>query len=271
MKRKYWLLLLVFVVLLNGGPVLADGDFYVVAVGGGVGTKITSLPYTITNPGFYYLTSNLSYPSGTSDGITVASDDVTIDLMGFKISGPGSSSNGSGINLWDGAKAHKNVEVRNGTLNGWNYGLTDNNNGYRNRAINLRIENCYAGINLGGSSGGNLVKGCSVDGGGGNGIYVNGGVASGNTVINCVSASGIIGYGTIFSGNTASNCSTGIYSSGASSIIGNTVVTNGSIYAGIYINSGTTPVLVTQNTVSGPSPHFYGGGSAIVNVSNAGF
>ena len=68
MKRKYWLLLLVFAVLLNGNPVLADGDFYVVAVGGGVGTKITSLPYIITNPGFYYLTSNLSYSSGTSDG-----------------------------------------------------------------------------------------------------------------------------------------------------------------------------------------------------------
>ena len=271
MKRKYWLLLLVFAVLLNGNPVLADGDFYVVAVGGGVGTKITSLPYIITNPGFYYLTSNLSYSSGISDGIKVASDDVTIDLMGFKISGPGSSSNGSGINLWDGAKiAVKNVEVRNGTLNGWNYGLTDNNNGYRNRAINLRIDNCYAGINLGGSSGGNLVKRCSVDGGGGNGININGGVAIGNTVMNCVSASGIIGYGTIFSGNTARNCSTGIYSTGASSIIGNVVVTTNGAFPAIYCNSGIYPVLVTQNTVSSPNP-FYGGGSAIVNVSNAGF
>ena len=61
MKRKYWLLLLVCAVLLSGRPVLADGDFYVVVGGGGVGTKITSLPFTISAPGFYYLGSNLTY------------------------------------------------------------------------------------------------------------------------------------------------------------------------------------------------------------------
>ena len=59
MKRKFWFLMLVGAVLLNGSPVLADGDFYVVAGGGGVGTKITSLPYTIDKPGFYYLGGNL--------------------------------------------------------------------------------------------------------------------------------------------------------------------------------------------------------------------
>ena len=46
MKRKLRLLVLVGAILLSVSPVLADGDFYVVAVGGGVGTKITSLPYT---------------------------------------------------------------------------------------------------------------------------------------------------------------------------------------------------------------------------------
>jgi hypothetical protein len=39
--------------MVTTAPALADGDFYVVAVGGGVGTKITSLPYPINSPGFY--------------------------------------------------------------------------------------------------------------------------------------------------------------------------------------------------------------------------
>ena len=53
MKRQLWTLLLVAAVLGLAQPVWAD-DFYVIAGGGGVGTKITSLPYTITKPGFYY-------------------------------------------------------------------------------------------------------------------------------------------------------------------------------------------------------------------------
>jgi hypothetical protein len=93
MKRKIWLLALVGAVLLSAGPAWAQDEFYVIA-GGGVGTRITSLPYTITSPGFYYLTSNLSY-SGSSNGITVNSNDVTLDLMGFSISGPGSGAGGS--------------------------------------------------------------------------------------------------------------------------------------------------------------------------------
>jgi hypothetical protein len=270
--KRFLLLSLVFLVMVTTAPALADGDFYVVAVGGGVGTKITSLPYAISTPGLYYLTGNLSN-SGISDGITVSVDDVTIDLMGFRISGPGSSSSSNGINLYDGNNGHKNVEVRNGTISGWSSGLTDNGKGYLNRALNLRIENCASGINFGGSSGGNLVKGCSVEGGSGNGISINGGVASGNTVINCASACGIIGSGTVFSGNMVKDCSTGIYSNGASTIIGNTVVnTNSHTYAAIYINGPTDYVLVTQNTVGGPAPRFYnGGGSLTINVSNAGF
>ena len=47
-------------------------------------TPISSLPYTISAPGSYYLTGPLN---STNTGITVAANDVTIDLMGFTISG----------------------------------------------------------------------------------------------------------------------------------------------------------------------------------------
>jgi len=59
MQKKLWYLAMVAAVLLSAAPVSADGEFYVIAGGGAaVGTKISNLPYTINNPGFYYLTGN---------------------------------------------------------------------------------------------------------------------------------------------------------------------------------------------------------------------
>jgi hypothetical protein len=77
--------------LLSSSPAWAE-DFYVIAGGGAVGTKITSVPYIITQPGFYYLGGNLSY-NATGNAITVNANDVTIDLMGCTLS----CTTGSGI------------------------------------------------------------------------------------------------------------------------------------------------------------------------------
>src|SRR6267378_5566906 len=49
-------------------------------------TPISSLPYTITNAGSYYLTTNLTGASG-SNGVTIASGNVTLDLNGFALLG----------------------------------------------------------------------------------------------------------------------------------------------------------------------------------------
>lgn len=46
MKRNYWVLLLVFAVLLTGSPVLADGDFYVIAGGGPSGKVLKTQVFT---------------------------------------------------------------------------------------------------------------------------------------------------------------------------------------------------------------------------------
>ena len=45
-------------------------------------TPISSLPYTISEPGSYYLTGNLS---STTNGIVIESNFVTVDLMGFSL------------------------------------------------------------------------------------------------------------------------------------------------------------------------------------------
>jgi hypothetical protein len=262
MKTWKWLLLLVAAGLMGSSAAWAQGDFYVIAGGGPpVGTKITSLPYTISNPGFYYLTGNLTY-TGTGNGITVASDDVTIDLMGFRIIGPGSNGNSFGITLYDGTNNHNNVEVRNGTLSGWQYGINSvTNQSIRNRALNLRVENCSYGIFLVNS----VVKGCIVEAST-TGIDIFGGVASGNLISNC--GFGINGHGTVIH-NSIYSCSEGISCQNASSIIGNTIVaTTGTTYG---INIATTaPVLVTQNAVSVTGTPFIGG-AGTVNISNAGF
>lgn len=260
MKRKYWLLLLVCAVLLSGSPVLADGDFYVVAGGGGVGTKITSLPYTINSPGFYYLGGNLTY-SGTSEAITVNADDVTLDLMGFSLN-CSSRHAGMGITITE----QKNVEIRNGTVRGFNFALTEaSSNGANHQVINVRVIDNNVGVTLPGQ--GHLIKGCMASNITSDGL----GIGSNGTIIGNVAQScggkGIIGSGTV-SGNMVSDCGYGIYFNGAGRLIGNTVVCN-SGQTGFYIS--TYIALVDQNTVSGDGTHKTGGAVGAVYGTNPGF
>lgn len=152
MKRIFLLLALVYSVVVTTGPALAD--FYVIA-GGSVGTKINSVPYTISTPGFYYLDRNLT---STGNGIIVSSSNVTIDLMGFTITGPSGGGN-YGIST-EGTQEINNVEIRNGTITKFLTGIysTVSKNF---RVINVRaIGNFMYGINLGGL--GHMVKGCTI-------------------------------------------------------------------------------------------------------------
>ena len=70
---------------------------------------ISVLPFSTTNAGSYYLTTNLI---GTSGGISIQASSVTLDLMGFElVGGTGSAISVSGTrsNLW----------VGNGTIRNW--------------------------------------------------------------------------------------------------------------------------------------------------------
>jgi hypothetical protein len=240
MKRKLWLMAMVAAVLLSAAPVLAQ-EFYVVAGGGPpVGTKITSLPYNINSnsPGFYYLTGNLSAASGS--GITVNSNYVTIDLMGFNL---------NGNNLYDGININgSNVEVRNGSLSGWSNGIHAYSGNNQIRVINVGALNCInSGILLQGAV--NLVKDCSVNG---NfdcvlGISTNGATVKGNQVEAC--STGIYSWLGTTSDNTVSDCTDGIMGSGTisnNSITGN--ANTGVSSTGIKID-GDLGCLVSGNHV----------------------
>src|SRR5450759_4084138 len=79
-------------------------------------TPISSLPYTISQPGSYYLTGNLGV-RGAIDGITVQADDVTIDLNGFELNGNGFGA--SGITEGVSSPPRRNWRVYNGSIVGW--------------------------------------------------------------------------------------------------------------------------------------------------------
>jgi Right handed beta helix region len=88
-------------------------------------TPISSLPYTITNPGSYYVTTNLTSP-GSGNGITISSGNVTVDLNGFTLQGVPASLDG--IYVYG---TITNIVVRNGTVTGWgSHGIDAWSGGY---------------------------------------------------------------------------------------------------------------------------------------------
>ncbi len=77
--------------------------------------EITSLPFEIFTSGSYFLGRNLTLSEPNTDGLTIYADNVTLDLNGFILRGPGATS-GYGIFQTEYAR---NLTVRNGTLAGW--------------------------------------------------------------------------------------------------------------------------------------------------------
>lgn len=79
------------------------------------GTPISTLPYTITQPGSYYVTGNLTGASG-QNGILINANSVTLDLNGFTLQGvPGS---GTGVKV-DQSGFKRAITIRNGIVRGW--------------------------------------------------------------------------------------------------------------------------------------------------------
>jgi hypothetical protein len=76
-------------------------------------TPIITAPFTITAPGSYYLAANVHLTT-TATAITIASDNVTLDLGGFTISSDASTS-GTGIQVQG---TRQNVTIRNGVILG---------------------------------------------------------------------------------------------------------------------------------------------------------
>jgi parallel beta-helix repeat protein len=84
-------------------------------------TPISALPYTITQPGSYYMTANLTGVAA-QDGITIASNDVSLDMNGFGIQGVCCAPGRVGV-LVDPAVERTGISVKNGSATGWSTGF----------------------------------------------------------------------------------------------------------------------------------------------------
>jgi parallel beta-helix repeat protein len=212
-------------------------------------TAISSVPFKITTAGSYVLSKDLSMTAADQNAITVEANDVTLDLMGFSLSGPGKGA-GCGIFM----RARENVEVRNGTVaNFGGHGIFEAKywteesptSGYGHRVISVRaLYNGGAGIDLEGYN--HLVRDCTALQNGVDGIYVGpSSMATGN-VSNANANDGIgLGNGCLAYNNVASaNTWYGIWSWNGCTVLNNTCSYD---QYGIYVEG--MGALISGNTI----------------------
>jgi len=198
----------------------------------------TSL-FIISQPGSYYLTTNLVGVSG-KNGINIAANCVTLDLNGFALQGgPGGSS---AIYILG---AQTNITVRNGTISGWGssgvyLGSVSSLNMVFER---LNVSACWRGIDV---PGGGVVRDCACETNSTYGIFCFGGIVSGCTADNNGSYGIYVGSG-IASGCSAQN--NGTYGISVSA---------GTMSGCFARNNGTDGISVSGGTVSGCSAQVNG-------------
>jgi len=220
-------------------------------------TPISSLPYKITAQGSYYLTANLT-ATGSTSGITISADNVTLDLNGFALVGGGSGSV-TGINV---PAAQKNILIRNGTVRGWTNGGINASNATNSAIQGIRLSNntapsiffSIAGLSVGNGS---TVKDCFVaQNSNSNGISV----GNACTVSGCIARANSVGAGIrvlnscYVVGNISDSNGTGIVMGSGNRIENNSCTSNAS--AGILIPSGDTNNLVIHNSARGNNPNY---------------
>jgi len=131
---------------------------------GVVATPITSLPFTISTSGNYYLPANLTTSAVAGPAITIVASEVVLDLNGRTLSNSVKSNFAYGVLVFN----QVDVTIQNGDVDGFYIGVflspnsTDTN--AKNTVDNLRLNGDGIGVmSLSGTS--NWVKNCIIDGG----------------------------------------------------------------------------------------------------------
>ncbi len=98
------------------------------------GTPLTSVPVTLNAPGNYFLVGDLVH-AGPGPAISVTASNVTLDLGGFTLAGPGPSSGLSGVQ----AGGLSNLRVLNGSVESFGIGVNvSSGRGVEIRSLRLR-------------------------------------------------------------------------------------------------------------------------------------
>ncbi|HEY4285065.1 MAG TPA: right-handed parallel beta-helix repeat-containing protein [Chthoniobacterales bacterium] len=218
--------------------------------------------FIISQPGSYYLTGNIAGVGG-KNGITITTENVTLDLNGFTIVGPGNTNNGVDCGL------QKNIVIRNGTIRSWSAGVSSSTSAVRLRIEKVRTRsNASAGISLGGNC---AVVDCLIEGSSTMGISVQGS----GFIQNCQIVSCTIGISTgpnaMITGCHLSLDSLGISLGVGSVVNGCEIVSNTA--TGIIANSGCTikDCTIASNSAKGIDTVTAGGTSAGTIIQNCLF
>jgi len=224
--------------------------------------------FKITQPGSYYLTGNITGVAGRH-GIEIAASGVTLDLMGFDLSGVPASLDGVSATIFN----LTNITIRNGSVRGWGDEGVDL---LSFLAVNTAVRDVRASGNAGRgitTGVGSTITGCSASGNTSNGISA----GSGSTITGCTAydntGNGIaVGSGSTVTGCTArSNSGDGISTSDGSTVTGCTARSNtgNGIAAGLGSTvAGCTARLNTGNGIVAGNGSTVAGCTAASNTGN---
>jgi parallel beta-helix repeat protein len=178
---------------------LAIGTLWL-GMGAAHAENINACPVTITKPGHYNLNKNLVCTT-SGNAITIAADNVTLDLKGHFLIGPQTGGASTGVGVYVGAQ--QNVIVANGTITGFNVGVVLEGSTF-SRVTGIAARGDYFGMIVAGGHN-NAVSGCDASQSGFFGIYSYSAVL---TITNSTANSnlaGIADFGTLttIQGNTA--------------------------------------------------------------------
>jgi parallel beta-helix repeat protein len=215
----------------------------------------------ISQPGSYYLTTNLVGVSG-KNGIKIAANNVTLDLNGFAVQGVSGSY--SGIDI---PGTQVNITVRNGAISGWE----DGSDVYSESGSSLNV--VFERLNVSDSGGDGIavtgaavVRDCTCENNTYDGIWCyGGGIISGCTVNNNGQDGIEEQYCTVSGCFAKYNDFTGI-SAGGGTVSGCSVQNNNN--DGIDVYSGTVSGCYVQNNYPGGIGVISGGTVSSCYVAN---
>jgi hypothetical protein len=235
-------------------------------------TPISSAPYTISQPGSFFLTTNVTVSS--ANAIIIGTNSVTLDLNGFTISSTAASATGHGILLKSGLS---DITIANGHIQG---GVTNNGSGvYSGTGFNYGIY--YSGtapVNV-------LVSRVSVSGCLDHGIYLNNGDSTlvENCTVRTVGSDGIFastvkqslaidcGFHAIFAGQV-SDCQGQSSGSGDGIVAATALNCSGSSGSGDGVSAYAAQNCYGNSNGSGDGVHadYIANGCIGISVSGAG-
>lgn len=193
--------------------------------------------FIITQPGSYYLTSNIVGVSGKR-GIQIQTSNVTLDLNGFSMLGVTDALDG----IYFTSSSITNFQARHGTISGWSAGTGIYFLGKNGTFEDLNLSENNVGIQFGDNS---RITRCTVNANKRDGISVSG---SACTVIenHCTG------------NNAGNNSNTGVISvnGSANRIEGNHVSGSGTAGYGIRVGSYSNNIVVRNSVIGGGANNY---------------